>query len=133
MIGNGTARAVTLIVTDYTSNADTVKTTQPAAGPKNAVMNNGLITATLMDCMAAIPCAGGSRPSAFIMKAEKAKKIPPTNPQPSAEMRVRTESSPSLTLWPLPLSHPRHPWRQSPERILQVVSVFVRSPAGCHW
>jgi hypothetical protein len=45
----------------------------------------------LMDCMAAMPSAGGSRPSAFITKAEKAKKTPAINPQPSAVKSVKAK------------------------------------------
>ena len=46
-------------------------------------------TTTLIDCMAATPCAGGTRAKAFITKFEKAKKIPATRPEPSAAANVR--------------------------------------------
>jgi D-arabinose 1-dehydrogenase-like Zn-dependent alcohol dehydrogenase len=47
-------------------------------------MNTGWITATLIDCIAAMPCAAGIRASARITKLENAKKIPATSPAPSA-------------------------------------------------
>ena len=47
-------------------------------------MNHGVGAAVLIDCMAAMPFAGGSRPRAFITNTEKAKKTPPTTPQPTA-------------------------------------------------
>src|SRR5262245_29468459 len=61
-------------------------------------MNNGLMTVTLMDCMAAMPCAAGRRARAFITKEEKAKKTPPINPQPSAEKSVKAKSNLSIIL-----------------------------------
>jgi hypothetical protein len=45
-----------------------------------------LITAMLMDCMAAIPCGAGRRASAVITKVENAKKTPAMRPLPSAEI-----------------------------------------------
>ena len=58
------------------------------AVPTNTPRNSGFSTTTLMDCIAAIPAAGAMRPSAFITKVEKAKKAPPTRPEPSAERKV---------------------------------------------
>jgi hypothetical protein len=49
-----------------------------------------------MDCIAAIPCAGGRLARAFIMQAEKAKKNPAISPQPSADKKVRTKSKRSI-------------------------------------
>src|SRR5712692_46050 len=62
--------------------------TQAAAAPRNGPRNNGLMTATLTDCIAAMPCVVGNRTNAFIANAEKAKKTPAINPQQSAEMSV---------------------------------------------
>ncbi len=61
---------------------------QSAAVPKNAVKNTGFNTATLMDCMAAMPSAGASRPSAAMTKAEKAKNSPPMSPAPKLATNV---------------------------------------------
>src|SRR5262245_57090034 len=61
-------------------------------------MNNGLMTTTLMDCMAAMPCAAGRRARAFITKDEKAKKTPPISPQPSVERSVKARSNLSIIL-----------------------------------
>ena len=41
-------------------------------------MNQRLMTITLIDCMAAMPCGGGRFPRAFITNVEKAKKTPDT-------------------------------------------------------
>jgi hypothetical protein len=46
------------------------KTQQITAGPKKAVINHGLMTETLIDCIAAIPAGGGMRASALITKDE---------------------------------------------------------------
>jgi len=46
--------------------------THNAAGPKKAVINQGLMTETLMDCMAAIAADDGMRASALMTKDEKA-------------------------------------------------------------
>ncbi len=59
-------------------------------------MNTGLITTTLMDCMAAIPALGGKRARAFITKAENAKKTPAISPQPSAATSVTAKSKASI-------------------------------------
>src|SRR4030095_9438582 len=80
--------------------------TQPAAVPKKTAKNAGLITATLMDCMAAIPCAGEKRASAFITDAEKAKNTPPISPQPSPDANVRMEINLSIIYW-VYLTRPR--------------------------
>src|SRR5262245_48969559 len=77
---------------------ETARKKQAAAVPRNAVINNGLITTTLMDCMAAMPCAAGRRARAFITKDEKAKKTPAINPQPSAEKSVKAKSNLSIIL-----------------------------------
>jgi hypothetical protein len=50
----------------------TAKTQQTAAGPKKAVINHGLMTERLIDCIAAIPAGDGMRASALITKDEKA-------------------------------------------------------------
>lgn len=71
---------------------------QAKAVPISATMNSGLITTTLMDCMAAIPCAGDKRVRAFIMKTENAKKTPAINPQPRADTSVRAVSKFSI-IW----------------------------------
>src|SRR5262245_16283079 len=77
---------------------ETARRTQAAAVPRKAAINNGLITTTLMDCMAAMPCAAGRRARAFITKDEKAKKTPAINPQPSAEKSVKAKSNLSIIL-----------------------------------
>lgn len=65
---------------------------QAAAVAKSAIMNNGLIAVMLIDCIAAMPCAGWSRERALITKVEKAKKTPATSPQPSAENSFNAKS-----------------------------------------
>ena len=55
-------------------------------------MNSGATVATLTDCMAAMPCAGASRASARITKAEKAKNTPAIRAQPSAAAIHRTSN-----------------------------------------
>ena len=57
--------------------------------------NTGFRTATLMDCMAAMPLAGGRRPSAVITKDEKAKE-PADQAAPSADRNVNTNSRRSI-------------------------------------
>jgi hypothetical protein len=47
--------------------------------------------------MAAIPCPGGTRAKAFITKFEKAKKIPATRLEPSADTNARTKTKPSMS------------------------------------
>ena len=56
--------------------------------PNSGAMKPGLITVTLMACMAAMPSASGLRPSAAITKFEKAKNAPPTSPHARAVTRV---------------------------------------------
>src|SRR5262245_20890579 len=63
--------------------------------PKSANMNKGVIAATLMDCMAAMPWAAGRRPRAGMTNVEKAKKTPPTRPHPSAAAKVTEPNQPS--------------------------------------
>src|SRR5882672_1719767 len=62
--------------------------TEVPAVPRNAVMNQALMTLTLMLCMAAMPWDAGSAPNAGMTNVEKAKNIPPTKPLPSAVARV---------------------------------------------
>jgi hypothetical protein len=59
-------------------------------------MNPGLTAATLMDCIAAMPCAAGSRDRPFMTKLENAKNTPAIDPQPMADTNVRTEKIGSL-------------------------------------
>jgi hypothetical protein len=47
-----------------------------------------LITATLTDCIAAVPSSGGRRTSAFITNVEKAKRTPAISPDPIAATPV---------------------------------------------
>jgi hypothetical protein len=61
---------------------------QHTAVPKNRAKNHLFNTTTLIDCMAAIPCAGGTRAKLFMTKFEKAKKIPATRPEPGAATNV---------------------------------------------
>jgi hypothetical protein len=63
--------------------------TQTNAIPKSAIINGGVTATILIDCMAAMPCGGAKRASALMMNPEKAKKAPPTTPQPRAAMIVR--------------------------------------------
>src|SRR5262245_6005043 len=67
------------------TSAEVVTRTHATAVPRNAVRNTGLITVTLMDCIAAIASLAGRRARAFITQTEKAKKNPAISPQPSAE------------------------------------------------
>src|SRR5689334_15990860 len=59
-----------------------------AAVPNSAVMKARLIAATLIDCIAAMPCAAGRPASPRMTKDENAKKTPATSPVPSAAARV---------------------------------------------
>ena len=54
------------------------------------------MTVTLIEFIAATPCAGGSRSSARITKVEKAKKTPATRPVPTAPVTVRVRIHPSI-------------------------------------
>jgi hypothetical protein len=74
------------------NNEAIAKKRQAAAVPKIANMNNGLMAAILIDCMAAIPWAGWSLARAGITKVENAKKTPATSPQPSAAKSFNVES-----------------------------------------
>ena len=71
--------------------AATITRRQAATVPRKAPKNQEFTTATLMDCIAAMPSSAGSRASAFITKVEKAKKTPAIVPQPSAVTSVRME------------------------------------------
>ena len=51
-------------------------------------MNTGVTAMTLIDCIAAIPCAGCRRPSALMTKLEKEKRAPALSPQQSAVSSV---------------------------------------------
>jgi hypothetical protein len=73
-----------------------VATMQSTAVPKNVPRNSGLITTTLIDCIAAMPGAAGRRARALITQAEKAKKNPLISPQPRAETNVSTNSRRSI-------------------------------------
>lgn len=79
------------------NSANTVRTRQIAAVPKNATRNHGLSTTMSIDCIAAIPCSGRNRPSAAITKAENAKKTPPISPHSSAAHRVGVAITGSVT------------------------------------
>jgi hypothetical protein len=58
-------------------------------------MNTGVGAWTLIDCIAAIPCAGYRRPSAVMTKLENANRAPAPSPQPSAVTTVKaTRRSP---------------------------------------
>ena len=61
---------------------------QAAAVPNSAVMKAGVTARRLIDRIAGIPWAGGSRLSAGITKLEKAKKTPATSPHPRAVISV---------------------------------------------
>ena len=54
----------------------------------NTDRKTGLITTTLIDCIAEMPAACGRRPSAPMTKVENAKKIPATSPEPSAAAKM---------------------------------------------
>jgi hypothetical protein len=77
----------------HASSDERPRTAQTAATPRNVAKNHGLITATFMDCMAAMPWAGGREARAFITNVENAKKTPAISPQPSADMRVEAKSN----------------------------------------
>src|SRR5262249_32710572 len=66
-------------------------TAHATAVPTKTPRNDRLSTTTLIDCIAAIPCAAGRRCSAPITKEEKAKKTPAMTPGPRAARRVRTK------------------------------------------
>ena len=73
-------------------------------------MNHGVGAAVLIDCMALMALLGGRRPRAFITNTEKAKKTPPTTPQPSAATAVRTGRDRSIAF--APFSDPTRRWRR---------------------
>ena len=70
---------------------------RPARGapavPTKIPRNSGFSTTTLIRCIAATPCAGGSCASARITKVEKAKNTPPTVAAPRAVSRIRLVST----------------------------------------
>jgi hypothetical protein len=74
--------------------AATITRRQAAAVPRKAPKNQEFMTATLMDCIAAMPSFAGSRANAFMTKVENAKKTPAIVPQPSAVTSVRMEVKP---------------------------------------
>ena len=57
---------------------------------------------TLMACMAAIPCAGGRLPSAFMMVVENTMKTPATSPAPMAETSVSVSRALRMSRVPRP-------------------------------
>jgi len=61
--------------------------------PKSAVMKVGVITVMLIEFIAAMPLGTGSRARAAMTKFEKAKKTPPTTPEPIAATKVRVGRS----------------------------------------
>src|ERR671915_2286283 len=76
--------------------AATTSAMQAAAVPNIAIMDGGLTTMTLIDCMAAMPSGGFSRARASITALENANRNPATRPQPSAVTRVKAWSAPSI-------------------------------------
>ena len=58
--------------------AERIAAADAIAVPNRTVMNDGLMAAMLIDCIAAIPCGAGKRPSARITMVEKANKTPAT-------------------------------------------------------
>jgi hypothetical protein len=56
-------------------------------------MNSGLITVTLISCIARIPSAAGILARAAMTKLEKAKNTPPASPAPTAVPSTRTRSA----------------------------------------
>jgi hypothetical protein len=60
--------------------------------PRKAAMNSGLITTTLMRCIAATPAGTDSSDNAFITKVEKAKNTPPTMPAPTEARSTSAKS-----------------------------------------
>jgi hypothetical protein len=72
------------------TNEEMASAKQHTAVPKNTAKNH-LFSTTLIDCMAATPCAGGTRAKAFITKFENAKKIPATSPEPSADTTIKMD------------------------------------------
>jgi hypothetical protein len=61
-------------------------------------MKGGVGAITLIDCMAAMPCAAGRRASAGITKLEKVYKASALSPQPSAVTKVSATRGPSIGL-----------------------------------
>src|SRR5438270_5930027 len=74
------------------SRDQTTRARQAAAAPNSAVMNAGRTAEMLIDCMAAMPCGAGRRPSPSITNAEKPKNTPATVPQLSAATSVNAKS-----------------------------------------
>jgi len=58
------------------------------AVPRNSKRKIGLMMVTLISCIAAMPCSGGSRVKAFITEFEKAKGSPAMRPDPTAASTV---------------------------------------------
>ena len=59
-------------------------------------MKSGLTTVTLIDCIAATPCAAGSLASARITNVENAKNTPATRPDAIATTTVSVRIHPSI-------------------------------------
>jgi hypothetical protein len=84
----------------HTKNDETINAPQARAVPKSATINAGVIAATLIACMAAMPCRAGSRARAPITKAENAKKTPATTPHPRAATNVSANRKPPIDKHP---------------------------------
>src|SRR5262249_54414332 len=61
---------------------------QAAPVPNSTAMNTGVTATTLIEFIAAIPCDGERRASAFITNDENPKKTPAFKPHPRAEANV---------------------------------------------
>jgi len=76
----------------------------PSSGtvPRNTPRNQGLITVTLMRCMARMPCAEGMDANARITNVEKVKNTPPTRAEATDEAIPSTvgASKAVLSLFP---------------------------------
>ena len=75
----------------HSTNVTTAITAHSTADPMNTNMKGGRTAVTLIACMAATPCAGGSAASPRITKVENPQKTPATSPVPSTPApRVRS-------------------------------------------
>ena len=76
-------------------------------------MKAGLITAMLIDCMAAIAAGAARRSRARMTKVEKAKNTPPISPAPSAATKVAAVRNGPMPPAPVRPARPRRPRSRS--------------------
>src|SRR5262245_15928262 len=92
-------------------------------------MNTGVTATTLIEFIAAMPCDGERRASAFITNDENAKKTPAFRPHPKAEAKVTTTAHRSITVTLPHLPVRETDWWRSRLRSPRSCSRILKSPA----